>query len=124
MVIYEVLTGQPPFTPLKRHIVARKVTDGERPGKPEGVKGTWFTDDLWKMLGLCRSADAKNRPGVGAVRQCLEFVSSIWKPLPPQVNEGAEKHENGWDLTALTQYETHTTSRASGRSGMGRPYLP
>ena len=102
MVIYEVLTGQPPFTLLKDHIVARKVTDGERPGRPEGVKGTWFTDSLWEFLHLCWAAYAHSRPSVKAVHECLEGVSSIWKPIPPQVNEGEEKHESDWDLTALT----------------------
>ena len=101
MVIYEVLTGRPPFVLLKDHIVARKVTDGERPGRPEGIKGMWFTDDLWEMLGLCWVTDARSRPSVEAVRECLERVSSTWKPIQPQANEGVEKHEADWDLTAL-----------------------
>jgi serine/threonine protein kinase len=50
MVIYEVLTGEPPFAQLKTHVVARKVTDGKRPGRPEGIRGTWFTDDLWEIV--------------------------------------------------------------------------
>ena len=102
MVIYEVLTGQPPFPSKMDHIVARKVTDGERPERPEGVRGTWFTDDLWEMLGLCWSTDVQSRPSIGAVRESLECVSSTWKPLPPQGNEGVENHEHDWDLTALT----------------------
>jgi serine/threonine protein kinase len=102
MVIYEVLTGQPPFTPLKDYIVMRKVTDGERPGRPEGAKGTLFEDDLWKMLGLCWAMHAQSRPSIEAVRECLERVSSTWKPLPPQTNEGMEKDENDWDLSILT----------------------
>jgi serine/threonine protein kinase len=34
MVIYEVLSGQAPFTPYKDFIVMRKVTEGERPERP------------------------------------------------------------------------------------------
>ena len=41
MVIYEVLSGQAPFTPLKDFIVMRKVTD-------TGDKG------LWKQVGTCQ----------------------------------------------------------------------
>ena len=93
MVIYEVLTGQPPFALLKELFVPWKVTDGERPERPEGVKGTWFTDDLWKMLGLCWKADAQSRPKIEDVREFLKEVSSIWKPLPPQLDVGGEVDE-------------------------------
>jgi serine/threonine protein kinase len=102
MVIYEVLTGQPPFMPLKDLMVSRKVTEGERPGRPEGERGTWFTDDLWKMLGLCWASDAHCRPSIKAVRECLKRVSSAWKPLPPQVNGGGGEDESDWDLSFVT----------------------
>ena len=99
MVIYEVLTGQPPFASFKDHIVSRKVTEGERPQRPEGAKGTWFTDDLWKMLVLCWMADPQSRPSIEAVRGCLEKVSSTWEPLPPESNVGLGEGESEWDLS-------------------------
>ena len=103
MVIYEVLTGQPPFAQLNERIVTRRVTSGERPGRPEGVKGTWFTEDLWVMLGLCWATLVQKRPSIGAVRECLGQVSSAWKPLPPQMNEGVDENESDWeDLTVIT----------------------
>ena len=102
MVIYEVLTGQPPFASLKDHTVMRKVTDGKRPGRPEGAKGTWFTDELWEMLGLCWSIHAQSRPNIEVVCECLERVSGAWQPLCPQVNEGAEEDENDWNFAVLT----------------------
>ena len=101
MVIYEVLTGKPPFAPLKEHAVMRKVTDGKRPERPEGVKGTWFMDELWKMLGLCWAMHAQSRPSIEAVRECLKRVSGTWVPLPPQTNKGVED-KNDWDFTILT----------------------
>ena len=85
MVIYEVLTGEVPFSHLKDYIVTRKVIDGERPRRPEGVQGSWFTNDLWKMLCLCWAARAQSRPSIEAVRNCLKQFSSIWKPLPRKV---------------------------------------
>ena len=102
MVIYEVLTGQPPFTSLRNDIVARKVADGQRPRRPEGVKGTWFTDELWEMLALCWATHAQSRPTIEAVGECLGQVLSIWKPLRPQVNEGVGGDDNDWNFTVLT----------------------
>ena len=102
MVIYEVLTGQPPFASLKDHIVTRKVTDGKRPGRPEGAKGTWFTDKLWVMLGLCWATHAQSRPSIEVVRECLERVSCTWEPLRPQVEESEEVDEDDWNFAVLT----------------------
>ena len=101
MVILEVLTAQRPFTACGTHVVMLKVTDGERPGRPDGARGMWFTDDLWKMLGLCWAQDAQNRPSIEAVRECLERVSSTWEPLPPQVNKGGGDGDD-WHFTVLT----------------------
>lgn len=94
MVVYEVLTGQHPFPGLKDHILMRTVPNGERPVRPEGVKGTWFTDDLWEMLGLCWSTNARDRPSIATVRECLKRLSRVWKPLLLQADEGVGGHEN------------------------------
>ena len=101
MVIYEVVSGQVPFARFKDYIVTRKVIDGERPGRPEGEKRLWFTNKLWKTLGLCWATQAQNRPSVEEVLESLERASGAWKPHPPEVNEGAENDESDWDLTAL-----------------------
>jgi serine/threonine protein kinase len=101
MVIYEVLSGQVPFPRCKDYIIIRKVVDGERPARPEGAKEVWFTDDLWKTLSLCWETQARDRPGIEAVLECLKRASTTWKPLPPQVNEGVRNDESDWDLTAL-----------------------
>ena len=102
MTIYEVLAGQAPFTPWKNHIVMQKVTNGERPERPEGIRGTWFTDSLWELLGLCWETVVQDRPSIEAVRECLAQGSKTWKPLPPQADEGVEGDENDLDLTVLT----------------------
>jgi len=103
MVIYEVLSGQAPFTPLKDFIVMRKVIEGERPERPEGVKGAWFTDDLWGTMNLCWKTQPKDRPSIKVVLERLEKVSRAWKPPSPQVggdagvDEGAETDESDWE---------------------------
>ena len=106
MVILEVLTGQPPFALFKDLAVIQKVTDGGRPERPKGVKGAWFTDGLWEMLGLCWKKDPQSRPSIEAVRECLEMTSSTWKPLPPQLTADAGEGEEDWDLSALSVWIT------------------
>ena len=91
MVIYEVLSGQAPFTPDKDFIVTRKVLNGERPGRPEGLERVWFTDDLWEMLELCWSPQPNNRPTIEVVQECLKQISTAWQPLPPSVGGEVDK---------------------------------
>jgi hypothetical protein len=102
MVIYEVLSGQVPFTPYNHFIVVRKVTEGERPGRPEGVKGAWFTDDLWGTLELCWGPQPGNRPSIEAVLECLERVSRTRKPPSPQADEDVAMDEDDWNLTTVS----------------------
>ena len=72
IVIFEVLSGQAPFAQYEDFVVARKIVEGERPGRPEGA---CFADDLWETLGLCWSSQPKSRPAIKAVLECLERVS-------------------------------------------------
>ena len=97
MVIYEVLTGSAPFMSLEGHALIQDIVNGKRPGRPEGTKGTWFTDDLWKMLGLCWATDPQSRPSVEAVLECLERVSSTWKPFPLQESAGGWRDKGELD---------------------------
>jgi len=68
MVVYEVLSGKVPFAALKDFVVMRKITEGGRPERPEGVQGLWFTDELWGILNQCWAARSKSRPSIEAVR--------------------------------------------------------
>jgi len=99
MVILEVLSGQAPFAQLKDFVVMRKVTEGERPGRPEGAEGTQFTDDLWQMLNQCWETQPGSRPSIQDILECLERVSGTWTPPSPHVDEGAETDESDLDLT-------------------------
>jgi serine/threonine protein kinase len=103
MVIYEVLSGQAPFTPYVKFTVMRKVTDGERPVKPEGENGVWFTDDLWGMLEQCWAPQSKNRPSIEAVLECLGPISKAWRP-PSQIGGDFEMGEDDWCLTPLSEF--------------------
>ena len=77
MVILEVLSGQVPFAGDRDVVVSRKVIDGGRPERPEGM---WFTDVLWATLEGCWSPQPENRPTAEAVLECLEPLSIAWQP--------------------------------------------
>ena len=102
MVVYEVLSGQAPFALLKDFIVVRKVMEGERPGRPDGAEGAWFTDDLWETVELCWETRPETRPSIQAVLERLERASRDWKPPSPQMDEDVEIDEDDWDLTTVS----------------------
>ena len=86
MVIYEVLSGQAPFSHFNNYMVMWKVMGGERPERPEGAEGAWFTDDLWRMLNECWATEQESRPSVATVLECLELVSRDPEPRSLQTD--------------------------------------
>jgi serine/threonine protein kinase len=114
MVIYEVLSGQVPFTPYKDFIVMRKVIEGERPERPEGVKGEWFVGDLWETLEMCWVAQPESRPSIQDVFERLEQVSRDWKPPSSQADEDMDvdedEDEDLWDTTVILPVRFHSLS--------------
>ena len=99
MVIYEVLSGQAPFTPFHSGIVIRKVIDGERPKRPKGARGARFTNDLWRTLNLCWAAEPQRRPSAGVILECLERVSGDSGVSSRQVDENVEIDRHDPDIT-------------------------
>ena len=77
MVIYEVLSGQAPFTPWKLHRVIHEVLRGERPKRSQGTGGTLFPDDLWGTLELCWKHRPGDRINAKVVLRCLERTSLL-----------------------------------------------
>jgi len=75
MVIYEVLSRRVPFYQYADYAVVVKVLKDERPGRPGGGEGTWFTDGIWGMLGRCWEPIPVNRPRIEDVLQCLGEIS-------------------------------------------------
>jgi len=90
MVILEVLTGQPPFPQHTPLIAMRKIVDGERPERPQGVEAAWFVSGLWEMLEQCWSPKPNVRPTVEAVLERLERGSKTWQPPPPGTRDKFE----------------------------------
>ena len=71
MVVYETISGSPPFHEDKDLAVFVKVLKGERP-----TRGIEFTNRLWKVLEQCWMARPDDRPSIEDVLQCLETCSS------------------------------------------------
>ena len=80
MVVYEVLSGRVPFSRHHKYAIIARILEGERPGRPGGEEGTWFTNNIWDTLDCCWKASPGDRPSVKGVLQCLEEASMSWTP--------------------------------------------
>lgn len=80
MTIYEVLSGQKPFSEYSLLAVASKVLEGERPTRPQGAGGVWFTDDIWAILERCWKPYPCDRIIPRAVLLCLEGSPPTSRP--------------------------------------------
>ena len=80
MVVYEVLSGRMPFYQYVNLVIPGKVVAGDRPKRPRGTEGAWFTDDVWEGLGRCWKPQPGNRPNIEEVLWCLEKASRSWTP--------------------------------------------
>ena len=85
MVIYEVLSERMPFHQCRNLVISWKVLKGDRPERPQGTEGVWFSDDVWEVLGRCWMPLPGDRPSIEDLLQCLEKVSRSWAPptAPP-----------------------------------------
>lgn len=81
MVVYEVLSERIPFHQYANFVVPRKVVEGQRPRRPEGMEGALFTDNLWKVLEGCWMPLPGDRLQAEDVLRRLEQVSGSWTPL-------------------------------------------
>jgi len=77
MTIYEVLSEKRPFFQYCGCVIAR-IIKGERPGRPQGVEGTWFTDDVWDTLEHCWEPIPGDRTNITSVLRCLENTLRSW----------------------------------------------
>jgi serine/threonine protein kinase len=78
MVVYEVLNGRAPFAPSKAPVL--KILRGERPERPLGAQGAWFTDGIWMVLERCWKPHPEDRPSLDTVFRCLQNVTQPLRP--------------------------------------------
>ena len=80
MVMYEVLSGRAPFFRYHGYSVVVEIVNGERPRRPQGEEGGWFTDGIWSTLERCWRPTPRDRPSIKLVLQQLEMASRSWTP--------------------------------------------
>jgi len=101
MVIYEILAGLKPYAPNQDSALARKVLEGERPGRPRGDRGRLFTDGIWITVQLCWKPQPSDRINAKSVLLNLEG-----DPPSSRSSMGgyAEKDVYGQSGTSLDAY--------------------
>jgi len=95
MVIYETISGNPPFHEHRDITVSVKVLKGEHP-----PRGAGFTEGLWKMLETCWAFRPNNRPSIEDVLWRLESVSIPLETPDSGASEETEKGDGDWDESA------------------------
>ena len=120
MLIYEVLSGEVPFSQYRRYPVVVKILRGERPGRPRGVIGRWFTNEVWGVLECCWRHTPRDRPGIGDVLQCLENVSRSWTPSSQTVPVPQPTNPSTGDLEPSSEEPTGDSEFPSPLQGDSR----
>ena len=77
MVIYETISGNPPFYECIETAVYVKVLLGEHPSR-----GATFSEGLWKMMESCWTFQPDDRPSIADVLRCLRADSKIQESTP------------------------------------------
>ena len=89
MVIYEVLSGQAPFSAYREVEVVRMVLGGERPKIPQGDEGKLFTDEIWEVLELCWEQQPGDRLSAKGILMGLDGNLPPSRP-PLDIDEDVE----------------------------------
>ena len=112
MVIYEVLTRQPPFALCDdEFVVILAVLDGERPVRPQGPRGNLITDSIWDVVQSCWGSQPGDRSSIEVALLGLEEDPSSSIPSSPNMDGDAETDTDD------------TASESSMFSSLHRPRL-
>ena len=95
MVIYEVLSGQVPFAPLREAVVISKILDDKRPTRPQGEEGRLFTDSIWEILEHCWKSQPRERITAKTVLLGLEGKPFTLRPTSPRADGDVETDIDG-----------------------------
>ena len=119
MVIYEVLSGRVPFHQFPTHAIPGKVFRGDRPERPQGAEGVWFTDRVWEVLGFCWASQPEARPSIEGVLQCLNEASRSWKPPSPHLSMGPSTADSLAQESSNVIFAESTDTSPRGDAGWG-----
>ena len=114
MVIYEVLSGKVPFDRYGIYAIVTKVVEGERPKRPRGSSGMWFTGEVWSVLEHCWKPNPGDRPGVPEILRSLKR----WTPPSPRSLTLADP------VTPIGNFETTDGSKVSSSSRVSPSWPP
>jgi len=89
MTVYEVLSGQAPFSQYSIFAITCKVLDGERPARPQEGQERQFTDGIWETLEHCWKPQSADRPDGRAILLSLGGDPHLLRP-PPYVDGDVE----------------------------------
>jgi len=114
MVMYEVLSGRVPFSRHHGPAIIGAIIKGERPGRPRGEEGRWFTGGIWSVMEGCWKPIPGDRPCVKGILHRLEGASRSLVPHssqrianPPMTNSPAR---NSDPSTEESTYESQMSS--------------
>jgi len=85
MVVYEVLTGCPPFGKGGRRQaeIVLRVMEGKKPSKPEKADEIGFGGGTWELVQRCWSRNRGERPTVEEVVKHFQRVAANSTVVPP-----------------------------------------
>ena len=120
MVMYEVLSGQTPFSKCHDYVVVAKVLKGERPARPQGG---WITDGIWSMLKNFWEPNPGDRPKIKVALHYLGEISRSWMPFQGGADTPTATSPT-WNRESSTgestdEGETTSSSRSSRHGGPG-----
>jgi serine/threonine protein kinase len=121
MTIYEVLSGQIPFASSKSSVVIRKITGGERPERPQGDDGRYFTDGVWEVVQRCWGPRPRDRIRANAILVGLEGNPI---PLEPPSSAGGDVETDRDDQSDIIASDSGMHSRSHPRLIFNYPYDP
>jgi len=120
MTIYEVLIGRTPFSEYSALSVTWKILEGERPTRPQGAEGAWFTDAIWGTLEDCWKPQPSDRISVDAVLLSLKRSISSLKPSPDVGGFGGGATSTDEPMDAMV---SNSRVFSSSHPGLNSDYL-
>jgi serine/threonine protein kinase len=83
VVVYEVLTGYPPFGGKGRWETTMRIIKGERPSKPENAEDIGFGGGTWEFVQRCWHQRRDERPTAEDIRKHFRRVARTSTVVPP-----------------------------------------
>ncbi|OCH90816.1 kinase-like protein [Obba rivulosa] len=77
MSMFEIFSGEPPFSCIWDDMVVPRITAGERPGRPPNVAHTGLSDYAWDLVQRCWQQDAKRRPCITQVQRRIQKAREV-----------------------------------------------